>query len=219
VGYHPIQAYTPEEWKEAEQFDVARYRELLASSEKIVAIGETGLDTFHLSNTSFGHRILDMQRRVYREQSILAVEHDLPLVMHVRDAHGEMIKVIDKLRAEGIETRGVVHCFTGTRAEGEAYLERGYSIGFTGVVTFSPKKKDPKAQHEVWDLIKHIPADRLLIETDAPFLAPEPYRGKRAESWMVTEVAKKVAELRNSSYEDICTLTANNAMDLFGINT
>ncbi len=109
----------------------------------------------------------------------------------------------------------MVHCYTGDWSVAEKYLQMGLYLGFTGVITFPPKKTDPRPQENLLEVIKKCPLDRILIETDAPYLAPQAYRGKRCKPWMVAEVAKKIAEIKNLDLEEIDKITTANALNLF----
>jgi TatD DNase family protein len=219
VGLHPIQKYVipvKEEDTEftarGEEFDFDFYDALISSSEKIIAVGETGLDRFHIPKDISGEELFEKQKETFLEHYKLAKKHDLPLVIHIRDAHEDMMKILAELPKP---VKGVVHCFTGNKQQADFYIEAGLHLGFTGVITFPPKKTDPKPQEELIEVVQTIPADRILVETDSPFLAPQAHRGKRAEPWMVEECAKKIAELRGSSVEEIEKLTTENAKKLF----
>ncbi len=120
--------------------------------------------------------------------------------------------------ARGGLINGVVHCYTSNWEYAEQYLALGLHIGFTGVITFPPKKTDLKAQEELLEVVKNTPLDKILIETDAPYLAPQKYRGKRCEPWMVEEVAKKIAEIKGKKVEEIIKITCSNAKKLFKIS-
>ncbi len=111
--------------------------------------------------------------------------------------------------------RATVHCYTSSWTHAEEYLNLGLYLGFTGVITFPPRKADPKAQENLLEVVKKIPLDRVVVETDSPYLAPMPYRGERAEPWMVAEVIKKIAEVKGLSVPEVEKATTNNAMNLF----
>ena len=166
-----------------------------------VAIGETGLDYFYDHSTRTG------QRRSFERHIDLALDRDLPLVLHVRDAHEDALEVLD---AHGPEWRGVVHCFTGGPREAEDWLARGFHLSIPGVVTF-PKRGS------LADAVRCIPADRLLVETDSPYLTPAPWRGRRNEPARVVWTAKEVAVLRNEPYEILVELLTTNTKRLFSI--
>lgn len=217
VGLHPIHLISAEVDEEEiqfksreEKFDYEAYREL-AVHPKTVAIGECGLELFHLPNGMDENRAIEIQSEAFIAQYNLAHELDLPIIIHVRDAHSQMIQLLKSLP----NLKGVVHCYTSDWKNAEEYLKIGLHIGFTGVITFPAKKTDPKAQDDLLEVVKNCPLDRILIETDAPYLAPQAYRGQRCEPWMVEEVAKKVAEIKGLSPEEVIELTGNNALQLF----
>lgn len=194
-----------------EDFDEAYYVSL-AASPKVAAVGECGLDLFHLPSDRPLTVVLEKQKRVFLQHVSFALERNLPMVIHVRDAHDEMIAL---LRGLDRVPRGTIHCYTSGWAHAEQYLSMGFYLGFTGVITFPPLKKNPQAQADLLDVVRQMPADRILLETDAPYLAPVPYRGERAEPWMTEHVAKKIGELRNISYEEVVHASAQNAKRLF----
>jgi len=184
------------------------YREELARVEKglqregIIAIGETGIDlywdkTYHKE-----------QEAAFATQIAWAMELDLPLVIHARDSFQEIFQVLDK--SGGPELRGVFHSFTGGMEELERALSYNFMIGINGIVTFK--------NSDLVDVVRAIPKNRLLLETDAPFLAPVPYRGKRNESSYLPETAAKVAEIHNLPREEIAWITSKNAEHLFRLN-
>jgi len=220
VGLHPIhlfETYVDEEEtsfkSHEEDFDYAKYKNL-AQNKKVIAIGECGLDFFHLPTNLDKEMVLQKQKEVFLEQYKLAQELSLPVIIHVREAHSEMIKLLQEI---GEPINGVVHCYTSNWEYAQQYLALGLYIGFTGVITYPAKKNNPKAQEELSEVVSNCPWDRILIETDAPYLAPQAYRGQRAEPWMVVEVAKKIAELRRIRIEEIVNITTTNARTLFRI--
>jgi TatD DNase family protein len=193
IGVHPHDART------ITVDTYARLREL-AQEPKVVGVGETGLD-FYYDNSP-----RDDQRRHFRAFIRLARELELPLSMHVRDAYAEATQI---LHGEGDgRVRGVMHCFTGSVDEARALLELGLSISFSGIVTF----KSARALREV---VRIVPLDRLLIETDCPLLAPVPYRGKRNEPAYVVQVAETVAEVKDLSLAKVAEATWRNTETLF----
>lgn len=195
AGIHPHQAKLATD---------AIYDELrtLACDKRIVAIGEIGLD-FH-----YDYSPRDTQREVLRQQIRLARETKLPIIIHTREADEE---TCDILEAEGAaETGGVIHCFTGGEELARRALALGFYISFSGIVTFARSEIIQKIAREV-------PLERLLIETDAPFLAPPPHRGKRNEPAFVVEVARKVAALRGMAVEDVGHAALANFVRLFAL--
>ena len=141
----------------------------------------------------------------------LASELELPVIIHCREAANEMIKICNKLSKQGKCPKGVLHCWSGTPDEMKQFLDLGFYISFSGIVTF------PKA-YEIHECARIVPSDRYLIETDAPFLAPVPYRGKRNEPAFVESVANSLANLRSSKLRNIAEESSRNAEDLFKID-
>jgi TatD DNase family protein len=220
VGLHPIHTHATEVDEEEikfktreEDFDYEFYKDL-ASDPKVIAIGECGLELYHVPEGADKEKFLQKQKDVFLKQINLARELEMPLVIHVRDAHEEMVRFLDEVR-KGNTISGVVHCYTGDWHYAQKYLDMGLYIGFTGVITFPPKKTDPQPQIDLLEVVKNVPLDRVLIETDAPYLAPQAYRGQRCEPWMVEEVAKKIAELRGVTIKEIADIAENNARKLF----
>ncbi|MGD0668966.1 MAG: TatD family hydrolase [Bryobacteraceae bacterium] len=165
----------------------------LAAHPKVVALGEIGLD-YHYD---FSPR--DVQRAVFSRQLAIAAEAGLPVVIHTREAWADTLEI---LRREW-HGEGIVHCFTGDAAQARQALDAGFHLAFGGVLTF------PKAE-SVREAARLTPADRLLIETDCPYLAPVPHRGKRNEPAFVAETARRLAEVRGQAVEEIAALTARN---------
>lgn len=221
IGLHPVHLFSAcvdeEETtfvSREEKFDANYYREL-AKSKKVIGIGECGFELFHLPSEVNKEEILKKQKEVFYAQYKLAKELDLTLIIHVRDAHQEMIDFLKEIGAADI--RAVIHCFTGNLEEAKEYLNFGFYLGFTGVITFPPRKTNQESTLELLKVVKNIPQDRIVAETDAPYLAPQAYRGKRAEPWMVEEVVKKIAEIREKNFEDISETIFQNTVKLFGI--
>ena len=177
----------------------------------MVAVGECGLDLYRLPENINRAEALKKQTEVFLLEKKLADKYSLPLVIHCRDAHDELIGVLSGFG----QTKGVVHCFTADRDIAKKYLDLGLNLGFTGIITFPPKKKDPKPQEELWEVVKMTPLEKILVETDCPYLAPEAYRGKRGEPWMVEEVIKKIAELKGLGFEEVAEISTANAKRLF----
>lgn len=197
VGVHPLD---PEHW----QTDtLAVLRQAALDDPRVVAIGELGLDLFKASN-------LDQQLAVLLPQLELAVELDLPVIIHCRDAAEPMLEVLRRLRDQGRCPRGVMHCWGGTPEEMVQFLDLGLSISFSGTVTF-PSAADTHA------CARQVPADRYLVETDCPFLAPVPRRGKRNEPAYVLAVAERLASLRAEPLAQVAATSTANAVRLFGL--
>jgi len=218
IGLHPIHLFSTEvdEGEVAfktreENFDYEEYKKL-ANHPKVIGIGECGLELFHLPKDANRDEIIKKQSETFLKQYRLAKELDLPVVIHVREAHDEMINLLKNI---GEPIRGVVHCYTGDWSNAQKYLDLGLYIGFTGVITFPAKKTNPKPQEDLIEVVKKCPIDKVLIETDAPYLAPQAYRGQRCEPWMVAEVAKKIAQIRQIDLEEVIKITEDNTKKLF----
>lgn len=194
-----------------EDFDEAYYEELVRSA-KVAAIGETGLDFFHLPKDVPKEAVFEKQKKVFTAQYQFAQKHGKAMVIHCRDAHDELIALLKSFEKP---PRAVIHCYTSDRAHAEAYLAMGLYLGFTGVITFPPKKVDPAAQEKLLEVVRNIPLDRIVVETDSPYLAPIPHRGKRAEPWMVKATVAKIAEIKGLSHREVEEATTANATKLF----
>ena len=174
----------------------------LAADAEVIALGEFGLDTKHSDDT------LDLQKVLVREQLGLAAKHSLPIILHVRDHYDLMALMLEK-HGDGLP--GVVHSFTGDPKEAQKMLEIGLYIAIGGIITFE------KGTNALRQAAKDIPLDRLLLETDAPYLTPEPRRGKRNEPSEVATVARFIADLRGIPYAELASTTTNNARTLFSL--
>jgi TatD DNase family protein len=192
-GVHPLH-----------QEDACGYDELLnmADNEDVVAIGETGLDYFYSAETK------SVQLTSFVDHIKVANKLSKPLIIHTRDAREDTIDLL-KLHKDPA-TKGVLHCFTETWEMAQAAIELGMYISISGIVTF-------KTATELQQVVKKIPLDKLLIETDSPWLAPVPYRGKPNQPGFVREVGEFIAELRGISVEELAKITTNNFYDLFAI--
>ena len=218
VGLHPIHLISAEVDEEEvkfksreEEFDYDKYKKL-AEHEKTIAIGECGLELHHLPEGITADEAIKIQTEAFVAQYKLAQELNLPMVIHVRDAHQQMI---DLLKTLNPIPRGVIHCYTGDWNFAKQYLDMGFYLGFTGVVTFPPKKTNPKPQEDLLEVVKNCPLDRMLVETDAPYLAPQKYRGERCEPWMVEEVALFIAKIKCLTVAEFIEITEQNALKLF----
>jgi len=202
-----------------EDFDYEYYKALGQSSDKVVAIGEFGLDYYRIPEDRDEMEVKSKQERIFRQHLDLCEELNLPAVLHIRDAHDETLEVLKEyLDAGKLKRRGVVHCFTSHAEHASRYVEIGFRVSFTGIITFPAKKKDPSQQESLWDAVRAVPLDMLMIETDAPYLTPVPFRGKRNIPQHVQYVAEKVAELKEVSVEEVAEQTTKNAMTLFGLH-
>jgi TatD DNase family protein len=173
----------------------------LAHRQKIVAYGEIGLDFFRNISSQ------EKQIEAFGLQLELAQELNLPVIIHDREAHEQTLKMV---KASGVR-RGVFHCFSGDYAMAKQCIDLGFYISIPGVVTFDKAKT-------IQDVAQRVPLSSLLLETDAPYLAPVPHRGKRNEPSFIIHTAKKVAEIKKVSWEEVAHMTAGNTMNLFGIN-
>ncbi len=202
-----------------EDFDYNYYKELAESSENVVAIGECGLDYYRIPEDRSEDEVREKQERVFRLHLNLCEELSLPVVLHIRDAHDETLAILKEYMDEGkLARRGVVHCFTSSAAHAKQYVKLGFMVSFTGIITFPAKKKDPSQQESLWDAVRAVPLDMLMLETDAPYLTPLPHRGKRNIPQYVKFVAEKVAELKGISLDEVAEQTTKNAIKLFELS-
>ena len=191
VGLHPHEAKLG-----------VRTIEHLLDEPGVVAVGECGLDYF------YDHSARDEQKRAFAEQIHLAHEHDLPLVIHTRDAWDETFAILD---AEGMPTSTIFHCFSGGPAEADSCLERGAYLSFSGIVTF-------KNAESLREAARRCPLDRLLVETDAPYLSPVPHRGRPNQPAYVTHVAAGLANATSRTLAEIAEATDRNAVIAFRLS-
>jgi len=197
IGIHPHDA------KDCTAERLAQLREL-AKSPKVVAIGESGLDFF------YKHSPIDAQEQALREHLKLAAELGKPIVIHCRDAEERLATIV---REEGLPpTGGVIHCFTGDSKAAETFLALGFHISFSGILTFKNAAK-------LRDAAQIVPGDRLMVETDAPYLAPEPYRGKRNEPAFVRRTLEVLSMVRGVDLGELAAITASNSTRLFKLVT
>lgn len=173
--------------------------EKLTENEKVVAIGEIGLD-YH-----YEHSARDIQKKRFIQQLELAEKLNKPVIIHCREATEDCMNII-----KSSKVKGVFHCFSGSLEMAKELINLGFYISFTGVITFSNAKKFN-------DIIAWMPMDKIFIETDCPYLAPEPFRGKRNSSLYVYKVAEKIAEIKGISFEEVAYITKQNAMKFFNI--
>ncbi len=193
IGIHPHGAgeYTPD--------DVFKLGER-ATDEHIIAVGETGIDLYRETDT------LELQKDMFRAHIELARSLSLPIIIHDRKAHDIVLKILDEER--GWELGGVIHCFSGDIDMAQYAIKKGFFISVPGGITF-------KGASELRDIISKVPLDFLLVETDAPFLAPVPYRGKRNEPCFMIETMKALAEIKGVSFYEMAAITASNFSRLF----
>lgn len=201
-----------------EEFNQEKYVSLITlNTDTVKAIGETGLDFYHSSKD------IDLQKQIFLQHLDLANDFDLPVIIHCRgskedsqDAYLELLKILKKFvfrhsvsKSSKPRLKGVMHCFQSDWSLAERFLNLGFYLGFNGPITF--KNADP----DLLEVIKKIPDSRILIETDSPYLTPEPHRGKRNEPLYVRFIAEKIAEIKNITFEKIIEITTKNAVQLF----
>ncbi len=192
VGIHPLNTEG--------QFADVEYLVKQAEHPKVIAIGETGLDYFYAKESEAE------QKALFHTHVQAAVEADLPLIIHTRDARQDTLDILATENADKVG--GVLHCFTESIEMADEAMEMGFYISFSGIVTFNNAK-------ELREVAAQIPMNRILVETDSPYLTPKPYRGKPNSPRHVADVAKCLAELRNIDYESFCQLTTSNYRRLF----
>lgn len=192
LGVHPHDAESYDE--QTESFILNNL-----SKPKVAALGEMGLDYF------YDNADREVQKQVFRRQLEIAVEHDLPVEIHTRDAEEDTVEILDSF---GGKIRGILHCFTGSQALADEAIRLGLNISISGIVTF-------KNAQSLRDTIISLPMDRIHVETDAPFLAPVPMRGKKNEPSFVVHTGHFVAELKGVSAEKLCEVTTQNALNMF----
>lgn len=198
IGIHPDQA------AEIAAQNSKEYLEVMArqlSYEKAMALGEIGLDYYYDDASP-----REVQRKIFEEQLALSKDLDLPVIIHNRDAHQDTLDLLKKYRPKGI-----MHCFSGSAEYAKEILRLGMYIGFTGVITFKNARRAVEAAAEV-------PLDRLLIETDCPYMAPEPFRGKRCDSTLLYRMAEKLGEIKGCSAQELADQTFQNACEVYRIS-
>ena len=194
VGSHPDVA------DEVNEAVLEEYRTLVAANPKIKAIGEIGLD-YHYEDIP-----REIQLKAFRMQMELAKELNLPVIVHEREAHEDGMKVVEEFP----EVTGVFHCYSGSAEMAKELVKRGWYIGFTGVLTFKNARK-------AVEVAKAIPLDRIVLETDCPYMSPEPFRGRRNDPGKLYRMAEKLAEIRGLTVEEIHTITMENGKRLYRI--
>ena len=221
IGLHPVQTIASfhdheevgddgdEFHSRGEVFDMDYYRNLIKKSDKVVGIGECGLDYYH--NTP---ETKTAQETAFRQQIVLAIECDLPLMLHVRpsqgsfDAYYDVLEILKEYKMKNSSLRGQAHFFAGNAEIARQFIDLGFYISFTGVITFT---------HDYDEVIKSIPLNRILSETDSPYVTPAPYRGQRNEPIHVREVVKKIAELHVVNEPVVCDQIRENVKELYRI--
>ena len=194
VGSHPDSA------DEVNEDVIAEYRQL-CRHEKVKAIGEIGLDYYYEDIPR------EIQKNAFRMQMALAQEVDLPVIIHEREAHDDGMRIVKEFP----KVKGVFHCYSGSAEMARQLVNMGWYIGFTGVLTFKNARK-------AVETAASIPLERIVLETDCPFMAPEPFRGKRNDPGYLPKMAEKLAEIRNISVEEAIAVTTENAKRLYRID-
>jgi len=185
-----------------EEFDKEKYKEL-AKSEKVVAIGEIGLDYYYRpKGTAKKEKFKENQKQIFVEQLKMAEELDLPVIIHCRMAHQDILEILANHKA-----RGTIHCFTGSWEEAQKYLSLGFYLGVNGIIF----------KFDIDEVIRKAPIDKILVETDCPYLTPPMAADKRNEPIFVKHVIQKIAELRGMSFDEVVEQTTANAKKLFNI--
>jgi len=198
IGLHPTDT--------KENFNEEDYIELV-KNPKVVAIGECGLEFSRLGEDAEDEK--NRQIDIFKKQIDFAVKYDKPLMIHTRDAHIETIKTLEEKKKEhGEKLRGNIHFFSGDIELAKKYIELGFTISFTGVITFADQYDD---------VIREIPLEYMMSETDSPFVAPEPYRGKRNNPLYVKEIVKRIVEIKGVDEKETKKILVNNAVKFFGI--
>jgi TatD DNase family protein len=210
IGIHPTEA---DKIKNIE--NSISELESMINNDKVVCVGECGLDFFHIDGDLRTHK--DIQREIFQKQIDLALRYNLPLMIHCRDAYESVIEILKahKKRVENLEDdlygmnlRGNVHFFAGSTDDAREIIELGFTVSFTGVVTFAPQYRE---------LIEFVPLDKMHAETDSPFVAPKPFRGKRNEPLYTMEVIKKIAEIKGLDFNTVANQLQKNATEMFGV--
>lgn len=213
VGLHPI--HTEKSYHDSqelgggkefesreEEFDYDFYKNL-ASDKKVVAIGECGLDYYRLSQDT-----KEKQKEAFLKQIELSSEIKKPLMVHCRNAFGDLIDILVNCQMLNVKCPGIIHFFSGSKDDAKRLIDLGFSFSFGGVITFA---------RDYDEVIKYIPIDRILLETDAPYVAPIPHRGKRNEPVYIIEVAKKIAEIKGIEFDKVAETTTKNAFRIFNL--
>ncbi|MFA5644155.1 MAG: TatD family hydrolase [Patescibacteria group bacterium] len=224
VGLHPIhlQDYLVKNDNEngkyefksrGEKFIEDNYQKLIDKSKKVVAIGEIGLDYYHINseNKEEEDKIKKEQAIVFLKQLKLAFKNNLPVIIHCREAHDDLYRILKDFYNENNFSKdwGVIHCFSGDYEMAQKYFAINLKISFTGLITFNRQ----------WDdVIEKAPLEKIMIETDSPYLTPVPYRGQRNEPLYVKKVAQKIAEIKKISLEEVERAVFHNSLNFFNIN-
>lgn len=193
VGIHPENiSSTPKDY-------ISRLEKLILSGKKVVGVGEIGLDYHYTKENK------QQQKELFENQVKLAIKHDLPVIVHDRDAHADTMEILKKHKP-----KGVVHCFSGSLEMAKEIIKIGMYIGIGGVVTFKNAKN-------IVDVAENISLEHIVLETDAPYMAPAPFRGKRCDSSYIKYTAEKISEIKNIDLKEVFEITKQNAKNLFGV--
>ena len=198
IGIHPTD--------KLENFEAEKF-EGLVKNPKVVAIGECGLDFFHAKKEDDFER----QKKLFIDQINFALKYKKPLMIHARNAYEELFEILSDFKG----LSGNIHFFAGSWEQAEKFIGLGFTLSFTGVITFPPKADQPMA--DTIEVIKKMPLDKILAETDSPYVAPVPYRGKRNEPAYVSEVVKRIAEIRGEDLEVVRETLVENVFRSFGL--
>jgi TatD DNase family protein len=197
IGIHPVDD-TEKKWEE-DKFAS------LVDNPKVVAVGECGLDFFHADKG----KDFERQKNLFLDQINFALKYDKPIMIHSRSAYPDLLDILEPLKREyGEKLRGDVHFFAGNVSEAKRFIDVDFTLSFTGVITFT---------HDYDEVIKFAPLEMIMSETDAPYVAPNPYRGKRNEPSYVSEVVKKIAEIRGEDFDTVQKALVSNAARVFKI--
>ena len=198
AGFHPI--YIKDKNEKVEDIINENFYSKIVKNLKVVAIGEIGLDYYHTKDEN----LKELQKKVLRRQIEIAKKFSKPIILHSREATDNLMEIVK----EFLPLNAVIHCFSESGETAKKYLDMGLLISFTGIITFTDKYDET---------IKNIPLDKIMIETDAPYLAPVPHRGERNEPLFVKYVAQKIADIKKISLEEVAEQTTKNAREFFGI--
>lgn len=205
VGIHPIHTQDMEGMEEKE---VLNKLSRLTQNKKVVAIGETGLDYYHLPSEALAKEVQEAQKKLFKIHLKLAHKRNLPVILHCRDAYEDMLEILKKSPRV---KRGVIHCFCGDLRIAQEFIDLGFYIGFTGMITYP-------GNEYLEEVIAKIPLKKILAETDCPYLPPQPKRGKRNESLFVRYVIEKIAKVRGLEFKEVDRATSQNAIKLFKLS-
>lgn len=202
AGIHPHDADM------ADEHSLKKIEELI-QHYKVIAVGEIGLDYFRNLSSQ------EKQIEAFKLQLELAENHNMPIIIHCRNAYTDLLNTLKEYKTSN--WRGIIHCFAASQKIAEEFLGLGFHIGFTGMITYYKDRLEFNDEPEIYKVIKNTPLDKILIETDCPYLSPVPERGKRNEPLFVKHIAEKIARIRNTSFEEIEKRTSENAIKLFNL--